>query len=121
MPRRTLLAMWLLLPPVCATAADKTGMYQNLSIGTLSCGAFIKELRDPTWENSAEMWLSGYLTGVNYVLDDTNSILGTTDIFGAMGWVKHYCVSHSTDFVSKAAASFVIFAYPTRSRAGPRN
>lgn len=52
---------------VSGPVAAKKAQMQNIDFGTITCGAFLKELSTSTAEDAGVvlMWIDGYLSGVS--------------------------------------------------------
>jgi hypothetical protein len=101
-----------------AEALDSSGTrYSIQGTGTKSCGAYLEARRQRGIEEvQFSAWLAGFITAVNYELQDTYDVLGSTDIYGALGWVDNFCQSNPTESFSRASVLLAKSLYPKRAR-----
>ncbi len=71
-------------------ASNSDGIYIVLDQGVDSCVKFIEAAEEAKQgskihSNYYTVYVSGYMTGANYYLDDTEDIMGSTDRVGGDG------------------------------------
>src|SRR5215813_8538550 len=71
------------LLPGSGICADSNGFYTVSGGGTMSCGSFVQARRNRL-DYSYDQWIAGYLTAINELTPETNSIQGTKDRDGLM-------------------------------------
>lgn len=115
----------VLLTNCTAQAATKEGSYATYGHGGNSCGAYLEALnkgrsgRGYNEENEYIVWARGYLSAYNHYMSNTYSILGQTDLEGAMAFIEKYCRENPLSPFSEAVEELVIRLYPNR-RTRPR-
>ena len=101
-----------------AKAADQAGKY-GIHAG-VTCSSFLEEEKKDSWAYLAgKSWIADYLTAYNELTPKTVSILGCTDIGGAVLWVKNYCEKQPLSTVSQAMTHLTVELYPRRTQKAP--
>lgn len=99
-------------------AADYKGYYIMLGVGSESCGAYL-DARKAGFAAGYAAFVTGYLTAINERVPNTDNILGTGDINGALHWVDNYCQSNPTVNFAAAVSALEDFLFPSRLKAAP--
>jgi hypothetical protein len=101
------------LPLIGATgvrASDAHGIYTVQGSGDDSCGTYFSGgIIGSSARAVYAAWLAGFLTAINASTPGLKSILSTTDIGSALGWIDNYCQQHPTENLASAAESLVMF------------
>ena len=100
-------------------AADKNGSFGILGSGTQSCGNYVETPTSSTHDLAYVAWTVGYLTAYNRSEPDTYNILGSSDLDGAMVWLKNYCKEHPLERFVSAVHYLTIELHPKRTRIKP--
>jgi hypothetical protein len=109
----------LMLLPVPGSSSDAKGNYVALGFGLESCTSFIQASADGL-DITYRHWLTGYLTAVNKLTQDTVDMRGTADIDRMMLSLKNYCAHHLSQSFSAAVEALVVALYPKRVTAMPK-
>ena len=111
------LLWWLLLllcfMPVAGRGRDAQGNYVALGFGLEACQTFL-QARSNGLDMPYRHWLTGYLTAVNKLTNNTVDIRGTTDTDGMLGLLEQYCIKHPLHSFSSAVEFLVTELYPKR-------
>jgi hypothetical protein len=99
--------------PVPGSCRDVKGNYVALGFGLESCQSFL-QARSNSLDLPYRHWLTGYLTAVNKLTEETVDIRGTTDSDGMLSLLEHYCIKHRDHSFSRAVESLVTDLYPKR-------
>src|SRR6266446_510916 len=105
-----LLILSFLVPLSVVCAADDDGKYKAYGLGLKSCGLFVEQRRKKQ-DKGYVHWVEGYLTAVN-MHTPTFSILGTTDIHGAMLLIENYCIKNPLKAFGVALDSIFYELFP---------
>ncbi len=100
-----------------AHGADAEGRYFTHMAG-MSCGRYLTSKSAVARRDFRDI-LKVYLTATNRALPDTYSILGSTDIKGAMAWIDNFCKENPLTQHGIAINALIIELYPTRQRSSP--
>lgn len=108
--------MWkvmLLLVVLCtiraAEAADATGKFTVLSMGTRSCGDVVEAYkRDGEEKFHNSIWVAGYLTAVNKYVSFRSDIATGTNPAAWNLWIFNYCSNNPLDLLHDAASALVM-------------
>lgn len=98
-----------------AQAADSRGMYQTLYY--LSCESYVQHRKEPaaTGNNAiAQIYVSGWMTGFNYLTPNTYNILSKDSVLDIMKQVDAYCAKNPKMNVDAALLQITSELYPTR-------
>ena len=86
------------------------------SIGSLSCGDYIKDKRAGGCPFVAyRAWVGGYATACNMRTPDTANILGSTDVESVMLWLENYCRANPLNGIADGMGVLTIELYPRRA------
>ena len=108
-----------LLAPVPGICVDTDRSYEVYGYGVKSCGSFVQEKKN-TNGVLYNAWVAGYLTAVNLTSPVLYSILGKTDINGAMLWLENYCNKNPLKNFVDAVQALVNELYPNRTTQAPK-
>jgi hypothetical protein len=99
---RAIWAAVLLVAMSGASGADRDGVYAFH--GVRNCWDYLIWRRTPNSVEHAMVgaWVAGYLTAYNRQTPDTVSILGKTDLNGALQWMENWCHTHPTETLGDA-------------------
>jgi hypothetical protein len=100
-----------------AHGADAEGRYFTHMAG-MSCGRYLT-FKSAVARGDFRDILKVYLTATNRVLPDTYSILGSTDIKGAMAWIDNFCKENPLKSYAAALENLIDEAYPSRTVSAP--
>ena len=115
--RKTLLFWLLMLPlfciPFAGIGSDAKGNYIAIGFGSEACQTFL-QARSNGLDLPYRHWLTGYLTAVNKLTQNTVDIRGATDIDGMLLLLEQYCIDNPRHSFSSAVESLVTTLYPKR-------
>ena len=116
--RRTLVRLLvpvlaLLCMPISGSSSDAQGNYVALGFGLESCQTFL-QARSNGLDLPYRHWLTGYLTAVNKLTNDTVDMRGKTDIDSMLWLLEQYCITYPPHSFSRAMESLVTDLYPKR-------
>ena len=103
----------LLLMPVPGSSSDAKGNYVALGFGLESCQTFL-QARGNDLDLPYRHWLTGYLTAVNKLTNNTVDIRGTADTDDMLLLLEQYCIKHPLHSFSRAVEFLVTDLYPKR-------
>ncbi|MBY0406468.1 MAG: hypothetical protein K2Q01_02160 [Rickettsiales bacterium] len=109
-----------LFAPLPAQAADSSGQYQTLYY--ISCADYAAHRKEPvnTGLNAVDkIYVSGWLSGYNYLTPNTFNILSQQNVDGVMEWLDAYCKKYPTRSVEAALLQLTDDLYPTRVQEHP--
>ncbi|MCI0400293.1 MAG: hypothetical protein L0Y67_01795 [Gammaproteobacteria bacterium] len=95
---------------------DALGKYQTYA--TMPCGNYAEYRASPD-SIQVTTFVKGYLSALNFSLDDTYDLLGNTTFEDAMAWIDRYCQEHATATFNDALQMFLVEFYPSRRRSTP--
>ena len=101
---------------VSAHAIDENSRYQTYA--TMLCNSFL-EYRASEDDVQVVTFVKGYLSALNFSLDDTYNLLGNTSFDDAMVWLDGYCGEHPSSTLNSALQMLLIELYPSRQRHAP--
>jgi hypothetical protein len=101
-----------------ASAADDAG---NFSVqGGATCSKYLSEQSSKSVVFTSYMgWVAGYMSAYNSLTPDTFSILGNSDLGGALLWIKGYCEKNPLDTVAQGMQALIWELYPKRLQKAP--
>jgi len=122
--QRTIRLLWWLILllcflPVAGRGRDAQGNYVALGFGLEACQTFL-QARGNGLDMPYRHWLTGYLTAVNKLTNNTVDIRGTTDTDGMLGLLEQYCIKHPLHSFSSAVEFLASELYPKRLTHMPR-
>jgi len=115
--RTTRLLWWLILllffVPMAGRGNDAQGNYVTLGFGSETCQTFL-QARSNGLDLPYRHWLTGYLTAVNKLTNNTVDIRGTADTDDMLLLLEQYCIKHPLHSCSRAVEFLVTELYPKR-------
>ena len=111
-------SLFFSLAALCAApamAADEKGLYQTLHY--ISCEAYAKDRTEPvnTGMNAVDMiYVSGWLSGYNYLTPNTYDIIPNHDIGTVMAWLDNFCKDNPKSNIEIALLRLTDDLYPKR-------
>ncbi len=99
--------------PLAGRGSDAKGNYVALGFGSASCQTFL-QARSNGLDLPYRHWVTGYLTAVNKLTNDTVDMRGTTDIDGLLLSLGQYCIKHPHHSFSRAVEALIKDLYPKR-------
>lgn len=106
--------------PITAWAADNKGTYQTLYY--ISCADYAKDRQEPmnTGKNAVDkIYVSGWLTGYNYLTPNTFDIIPNHNVDMVMQWLDEYCVKHPAKSIESGLLQLTDELYPDRVKNRP--
>jgi hypothetical protein len=89
-------------------AADKTGNYQVLGSGALSCGSWTAERKKGSDIAAAKKILvTGYISAYNRWVHPGYDVTEGTDNDGVYAWIDYYCQAHPLDMMAIAVEALI--------------
>ena len=89
-----------------AMAADAAGRFQIY--GDVTCGQWLSWRSDPSIvQNLASMWLGGFISGFNVVVNGPQDVLLRSDLDSALRWIDNYCRQNPLKSTAGAAYSLM--------------
>lgn len=98
-----------------AFAADSKGMYQTLHY--ISCKDYSEFRKEPvgTGNNAlSQIYISGWLSGYNYLTPNTFNILRDESLDGVMRWMDGFCTKNPAKNVEAGLLQLTAELYPER-------
>ena len=95
------------------SSRDAKGNYVALGFGLASCQTFL-QARSNGLDMAYRHWLTGYLTAVNKLTNNTVDMRGTTDTDGTLRLLEQYCIKHPLHSFSRAVEFLMTDLYPKR-------
>lgn len=101
-------------------AADSKGLYQTLYY--IPCSSYVQDRKEP--ENSGhnavdKIYVSGWLSGYNYLTPNTFDILPDHNIDGVMKWLDAYCAKKPAGSLEAGLLQLTDELYPNRVQNNP--
>jgi hypothetical protein len=107
-----------------ALAADEKGLYQTMHF--ISCEDYVVHRKEPlnTGMNAVDMiYVSGWLSGYNYLTPNTYNIVPDQNIHSVMIWLDGYCKKYPKKNIESGLLKLTDDLYPKRikSYAAPKD
>jgi hypothetical protein len=116
--QRTICLLWWLMlllcfMPLAGRGRDAQDNHVALGFGLEACQTFL-QARSNGLDMAYRHWLTGYLTAVNKLTNNTVDIRGTTDTDGILWLLEQYCIKQPLHSFSRAVEALVTDLYPKR-------
>lgn len=101
--------------PDSAAAVDSGGTYQTLYY--IPCESYIEHRKEPlnTGNNALDkIYVSGWLTGYNYLTPNTYNIIAKGGVDDVMVWMDDYCAKNLKKNVEAGLLDYTSANYPAR-------
>ena len=109
-----------LCPALPSQAADSKGLYQTLYY--IGCPAFVQDRKEPanTGKNAVDkIYVSGWLSGFNYLTPNTFDIIPNHNVDMVLQWLDQYCAKKPTSSVEAGLLQLTSELYPDRVQEHP--
>jgi hypothetical protein len=116
-----LLAAAAVSAPLPAKAADDKGLYQTLYF--VSCATYAKDRKEPenTGKNAVDkIYVSGWLTGFNYLTPNTYDIIPNHNVDMVLQWLDQYCAKSPEKNLEAGLLQLTDTLYPDRVKNFPK-
>jgi hypothetical protein len=114
--RNVTVLLWLAIFSSCpVSAGENDKRFEILGLGYNSCSNFLQHERLSSWQPTYQMWLAGFLTGVNREKSASAqqfriyNVLARSDLDSAFIWLKDYCAKNPEEYFGNAAEAFLVF------------
>lgn len=101
--------------------AEDTLRYVPIGLANSSCGQFTTAVEQGNFENNwnrwnkYQSWLAGFLTGFNFLDQDTVDILGNSEFEDAMKYMEDYCEDNPLELFVQAAEALLLKLHPKKT------
>lgn len=114
-------ALGALCASLPAHAADSKGLYQTLYY--ISCATYTQDRKEP--ENSGKnavdkIYVSGWLSGYNYLTPNTFDIIPNHNVDMVLLWLDQYCGKNPDKSVEAGLLQLTDELYPERVKEMPK-
>lgn len=110
-----LLCTALVVSGAAAKAADSKGLYQTLYY--VSCATYVQDRKEPenTGKNAVDkIYVSGWLSGYNYLTPNTYDILPNHNVDIVLQWLDQFCAKSPTQSIEAGLLQLTSDLYPDR-------
>lgn len=92
------------------------GYWEAIGIGNMPCSGFLAKIdEDTAYKEIGAVWLSGFMSGVNYTSSDVYDITWGEDIYVLTDLVVKRCTQQSKKIVSDIATEMVYKRYQEKN------
>lgn len=90
-------------------AADPTGNFNVLGMGTKSCGDVVSDHQRNDWGKlTNSIWVGGFLTAINAEVHQGFDVAQGTNPAARDLWIFNYCSKNPLDSLYRATAALVV-------------
>ena len=98
----------IIFTPGIATGADKSGRYNIMGQGTVSCGTVVSEFDiDDSGKLAQIAWIQGYLSAINQEVYPGKDVAANTDAESRQLWIYNYCKTNPLDTLHAATRALI--------------
>ena len=113
----TLLFLFLsFIPSYSLTEVYGGGFWEAIGLGNMECGEYlVKTKQDAAYKELGAVWLSGFMSGVNFTSDDVYDITWGEDIYVLNDLVIKRCQQDTERLLSDIATEMVYQRYKEKN------
>ncbi len=91
------------------------GYWEAIGLGNMQCLEFTAKTKDEAYKELGAVWLSGFMSGVNFTSEDVYDITWGEDIYLLTDLVIKRCVEHPDKLLSDIATQIVYNRYQDKN------
>jgi len=87
------------------------GYWEAIGLGNMSCEEFVAKSKDESYRELGAVWLSGFMSGVNFTSEDVYDITWGEDLYVLTDLVITRCSENPKKLLSNVATEMVYKRY----------
>ncbi len=91
------------------------GYWETIGMGNMSCAEFIEKAEESSYKELGAVWLSGFMSGINFTSSDVYDITWGEDIYVLTDLVITYCKEQPKRLFSDVATEIVYLRYKDKN------
>ena len=91
------------------------GNWEAIGLGNMQCSEFIKKTEEESYRELGAVWLSGFMSGVNFTSEDVYDITWNEDLYVLTDLVIKRCGESPEKFLSDIATEIVYRRYQDKN------
>ena len=91
------------------------GYWEAIGLGNMSCEEFTVKTKDESYRELGAVWLSGFMSGVNYTSEDVYDITWGEDLYALTSLVIKRCSANPKKFLSDIITEMVYQRYKDKN------
>ena len=96
------------------------GNWEAIGLGNMQCSEFIIKTDEESYRELGAIWLSGFMTGVNFSSEDVYDITWNEDLYVLTDLVIKRCGDNPEKFLSDIATEMVYQRYRNKNFTAPK-
>lgn len=109
------LMIYTILPSVAMAEVYGGGYWEAIGLGNMPCEEFLSKTKDAAYKELGAVWLSGFMSGVNFTSSDVYDITWGEDIYVLTELVISRCKSQPEKLLSDIATEIVYTRYQDKN------
>lgn len=105
----------MFLSPVCFAEVYGGGYWEAIGLGNIECSEFAEKVKDDGYKELGAVWLSGFMSGVNFSSKDIYDITWGEDIYVLTDLLIMRCNENPEKFLSDIATQMVYNRYKDKN------
>lgn len=97
------------------------GNWEAIGLGNMQCEEFSTKVKEESYRELGAIWLSGFMSGVNFTSADIYDITWGEDLYVLTDLVIKRCVEHPDKFLSDIATEMVYQRYQDKNFTATQN
>jgi hypothetical protein len=91
------------------------GNWEAIGLGNMTCGEFVSKTTEESYRELGAVWLSGFMSGVNFTSEDVYDITWGEDLYVLTDLVIKRCAESSEKYLSDIATEMVYKRYKSKN------
>lgn len=91
------------------------GYWEAIGLGNMSCEEFVAKNKDESYRELGAVWLSGFMSGVNFTSEDVYDITWGEDLYVLTDLVITRCTENPKKLLSDVATEMVYKRYQDKN------
>jgi len=91
------------------------GRWEAIGLGNMQCSEFVTKTVEESYRELGAVWLSGFMSGVNFTSDDVYDITWNEDLYVLTDLVIKRCEESPDDYLSDIATEMVYQRYKDKN------
>ena len=112
---KLLISITLFYSPVGFADVYGGGYWEAIGLGNIQCSEFSEKAKEDSYKELGAVWLSGFMSGVNYTSNDVYDITWGEDIYVLTDLLIKRCNENPEKYLSDIATQMVYNRYKDKN------
>jgi hypothetical protein len=113
------LVLFMFQPLTAFAQVYGEGPWEVIGLGNMPCDEFTVKVEEESYRELAAIWLSGFMSGVNFTSEDIYDITWGEDLYVLTDLLIKRCSENPKDLLSDIASEMVYKRYKNKNFSSP--